>query len=324
MPQAQPTAQPVVAAGRPVWLTCWERRGLVLLLALTVLFGCLVEFRSAFLTHRMGDLERLHADGLGRACRRGHLRRHRHHKVSIITILPCLPSCWCRWRIPAVGRAVDAALPGDGRLCYVLSVLCLALAVHWLAGALEQTSPDPAVRTQPRGCRRWWALRVLPVLACLPPIGHTLMRGQVNLLLLLLLAGMAAALLCGRRRQTGWWLAGAISLKVIPVFLLLVPVYRRDVRCLAGCVGGLILGLAVIPAAVFGPSRTLAYYREWTEVVVRPAFAEGQDTSRAKELIEATATDSQSLQVILHNTLNWDRWTRPTRPRRRFAGPPCL
>src|SRR5260370_36728864 len=101
-------------------------------------------------------------------------------------------------------------------------------------------------------------------------MGYSLTRGQVSLLVLLLLCGAAAALLRGRRLQAGLWLAGAICLKVIPAFLLLYPLYRRDGRCLAGCAGGLVLGLAVIPAAVFGPARAVAPYPEWTPVLLWP------------------------------------------------------
>jgi hypothetical protein len=148
----------------------------------------------------------------------------------------------------------------------------------------------------------------------LPAIGHTLMRGQVGLLLLLLLCGMARALVRRRPTQAGLWLAGAICLKVIPAFLLLYPLYRRDGRCLAGCALGLLLGLVVIPAAALGPARTWAYYREWMDVLVQPALGTGTDQSRAKELIEVTATDSQSLQVVLHNTLHPEGTTRPPHP----------
>jgi hypothetical protein len=127
---------------------------------------------------------------------------------------------------------------------------------------------------------------------------------------------VAAALVRGRRGQAGLWLAGAICLKVIPVFLLLYPLSRRDVRCLAGCTAGLLLGLAVIPAVVFGPARALGYYQEWTRVLLWPALGTGMDRSRAKELIEVTATDSQSFQAIFHNTLYPDPARRPPQPSR--------
>jgi hypothetical protein len=193
-------------------------------------------------------------------------------------------------------------------VCYVVSLLCLGLAVHLLAGALEATA---ALAPQPRGSRRWWALRVVPVLVCLVPIGHTLIRGQMNLLLLLLLCGSVAATVRGRRFQGGVWLAGAVCLKIFPAFLLLFPLWRRDGRFLLGCAAGLLVGLVLVPAAVFGPARAWYYYDELSEVLIRPALGGGTDQSRADELTSTVATDSQSLVATLHNTLHLDQRTRP-------------
>jgi alpha-1,2-mannosyltransferase len=269
-----------------------QRLTLALCLIAVVLFGILVEVRSAYLKRRMGDLGvflrtawavRAGQDIYTVTDNNGY---HYHYPPLFAILLVPLAD-------PPLGaeRSCTVPYPVAVAVWYVFSLLCLVIAVHWLARAPS------------------W--RLLAVLACLPPIGHTLMRGQVSLLLLLLLCGMAAALLHGRHWQAGLWLAGAICLKVIPAFLLLYPVYRRDVRCLAGCAVGLILGLALIPAAVFGPARTLMYYQEWTHVLVWPALGSGTDQSRAKELIDVTATDSQSFQAIIHNTMYPNPATRP-------------
>jgi hypothetical protein len=305
VPEPKPIAAP--RASRRAWQRC----GLILIVAF-LLFGILVEIRAAFLQRRMGDLDvfmrtawavRAGEDIYTATDPNGF---HYHYPPLLAILLVPLadppPGADAAWTLP---------YPATVAVWYAVSVLCLLLAVHGLASALEQTAPGPIPA---RGGPRWWALRLVPVLACLPPIGHTLMRGQVNLLLLLLLCGMAAALLRGRRLQAGLWLAGAICLKVIPAFLLLVPLWRRDGRCLAGCALGLVLGLGAIPAAVFGPARTWAYYREWTEVLVRPGLGTGADQSRARELIDVTATDSQSFQAIVHNTLHPDPGTRPPQP----------
>jgi hypothetical protein len=203
--------------------------------------------------------------------------------------------------------------PVSVALWYVFSIGCLFLAVHWLASALEKTAPDQETRSLPPGCRRWWTLRMLPILVCLSPIGHTLVRGQVNLLVLALFCAALAAVLQGRRFRAGLCLAGPICIKIFPAFLLLYPLWRRDFRCVAGCAVGLVVGLFAVPAAVFGPGQTVGYYRELSEVLVQPALGAGQDQSRAKELIDVTATDSQSLMATLHNTLHLDRATRPRR-----------
>jgi alpha-1,2-mannosyltransferase len=293
----------------------WQRIGHILLCLTMVVFGVVVEIRSAFLKRHMTDLGvylraawavRVGEDPYTVTDDNG----WHYHYPTLFAIL-MVP-----FADPPAGADRTGMLPFwlIVALWYAFSLVCAAFAVHMLAGALEQTSPDPAVRGQPRGCRRWWALRLLPMLACLVPIGHTLARGQVNLLLLLLLSGMAAALLRGRSWQAGFWLAGAICLKIIPALLLIYPVWRRDRRCLAGCALGLVVGLALIPSLVFGPVRNWAYFREWDQALRQPALQGEGDQSRAKELIDVTATDSQSFLAILHNTTNLDRYTRPTTP----------
>src|SRR5260370_19140766 len=108
--------------------------------------------------------------------------------------------------------------------------------------------------------------------------------------------------------------AGTISIKLFPAFLLIYPLWRRDWRCLWGCALGLLVGLVLIPVAFFGPGKTLALYEKYTEVLIRPALGTGSDTSRANELTNVLATYSQSLQSLLHKTLNRDHATLPRQP----------
>jgi hypothetical protein len=294
-----------------VWPSRWERRFLALFFVTLAAFGVLVEVRSAFLSRHMGDLGCYLKAAW--AVRTGHdiydvTDNGWHYNYPPLLAILMVPLA----EAPA-GQSTAGLLPfaASAGLWYLFSVACLLLAVHWLASALEQASPDPAVRDQPRGCRRWWALRVIPVLVCLTPIGHTLMRGQVNLLVLALLCGAAAAMLRGRRLLSGLCLAGTICIKIYPAFLLLYPLWRRDGRCLAGCALGLFLGLVAVPGVVFGPQQTITYWHELADVLVGPALGAGTDQSRAKELIEVTATDSQSLLASLHNSLHVDPHTRP-------------
>jgi hypothetical protein len=277
-----------------------------------VAFGVLVEWRSAFLHERHGDLGvYLRAAW---AVRTGNdiytvTDKGWHYSYPPLLAILLVPLADAPPGTDASGLVPFAVTAG---LWYLLNLVFLFLAVHWLAAALEQTSVDPAVRGQPRFCRRWWALRLLPVLACLVPIGHTLMRGQVNLLVLALFCATAAGILRGQHFRAGLWLSGTICIKIFPAFLLLYPLWRRDGRFLAGCGLGLALGLAVIPAVVFGPAQAWNSYEELTDVLIRPALGAGSDQTRAKELIDVTATDSQSLQATWHNTLHLDPWTRPT------------
>jgi hypothetical protein len=287
--------------------------GLILFLASFVGFGVLVEVRSAFLSRRMGDL------GV-------YLRAAwtiRTDPSQLYTIADDndwhynYPPLFAILLTPLADPPPGATKPGmmpyaaSVAICYLLNLLCLALGVHVLASALEESSAHAEVRQQAAFCRRWWYLRALPVFICLPPIDHTLMRGQANLVLLALVCAMTAALLRGQRLRAGLWLAGAICLKIFPLYLLLVPMWRRDGRCLAGCGLGLVLGLAVIPGVVLGPTRTVECYKELGEALVGPALHFNKHEVRAKELLEVTATDSQSFLATIHNTLNLDRATRP-------------
>src|SRR5256885_9382916 len=95
-------------------------------------------------------------------------------------------------------RSALLPYPVSVALWFAINLACGLVAVHWLARALEDSPPDPAVRSAPAGCQAWWRHRVVPLLICLPPVAHTLMRGQVNLIVLWLLAGMLAAHVRGR------------------------------------------------------------------------------------------------------------------------------
>jgi hypothetical protein len=290
----------------------WERRLLLLGVAAVVGFSGIVEVRSAFGDRPHTDLQvylraawavRSGADLYKITDSNGW---HFHYPpLTAILLTPIADPP------PDVARDGTAPFGVSVAIWYWFSIGCLAWGVHTLCRALEQTSADPSIRLQPPGCGRWRALRFLPVVACLPSIGQTLARGQVNLVLLAVLCGLIAAIVRGRRWQAGFWLAGAICLKVIPAFLLIYPLWKRDLRCLAGCALGLVIGLGMIPAAVLSPQRTLYYYEEWTNAMLWPALGKGEDHSRAEELINVTGTDSQAPLALLHNALYPDPHARP-------------
>jgi hypothetical protein len=290
----------------------WERRGLIALLLVMLAFGAVVEWRSAFLKRRMTDLgaflRAAWAVRVGGDFYSTEDENHWHFHYPPVVALLLTPLADPP---PGANRAGMLPFGVSVLIWYGLSLVFLVLAVHWLAGALEQSSAHAAVRAVPPGSRRWWALRALPVVVCLPILGASLVRGQVDALMLMLLCGMIAAALRGRSGRAGLWLAAAICLKIIPAFLLIYPLWRRDGRWLAGCAVGLVIGLVLIPVAILGPSLTMTRYRKLGEVLVLPAFGMGEDRTRAKELIDITSTDSQSFAAILHNTLHFQRATRP-------------
>jgi alpha-1,2-mannosyltransferase len=307
---------------QPDRLNRFDRVGLVVLAAVFVLFSGLVQYRSAlYPPRRLGDWN-VFARAAWAARTGGDLYAiaddngfHYLYPPTFAILLAPLADA-------------PAGAPRAGLLPYPLTVLywyffnltCLALAAHWLASVLEEATRRCG-DVRPLVSRRWWGLRVWPVLACLPPIGHTLMRGQVGVLLLLFLSGMIANVVRGRGARAGGWLACAICLKVIPALLLVYPLLRRDRRFLAGCGLGLLAGLVVIPVAARGPRQAWADYRQWNQVMLAPAFGGNDDTSRASEVLDVTATDSQSFLAMLHNTIHLDRPTRPRQASRpvRFA-----
>jgi alpha-1,2-mannosyltransferase len=147
---------------------------------------------------------------------------------------------------------------------------------------------------------------------CMLPAAHSLMRGQTNLVVLLLFTGMIVSDIQGRKLRAGIFLALAISIKVIPAFLLIYPLWRRDWRFLGGCAAGLVVTLALLPGVVLGPRRTAESYVELANAVLRPGLThQSEDSTRAKELTNITGTDNQSFVAIVHYTLYPDPQTRP-------------
>jgi hypothetical protein len=285
-------------------LNRWHRLGLWALAATFVGFAILAEVRGAFLQRPMTDVQ-VYLRAAWAARTGGDVYtitddNHWHYHYPPLLAILAAP-------LADAPRGADRngllPLSVSVALWYWLSVACLVAGVHALASAL-----DPGA--VPYG-RRWWALRVGPVLACLTPVIATLMRGQVNLFLLGLLCFAAAAMLRGRSWRAGLWIAFAACLKVYPAYLVVYPLWRRDWRCLGGCAVGLLIGLVLVPVAWLGPTRTVECYSEWSEVLMRPGLGTGEDHARDYELIRATATESQSIESMLHNTIYFDRWTRP-------------
>lgn len=287
-------------------LTRWEKIGIGLLAFALVAQGLNVTNRSNFLERRYTDL--------GVYLRAAWAARTGHDLYSIqdtngfhyiyppvfaILMTPLAEPPLDGLEAPQVPFLVSVIL------WYVFSVACVLLAVHVLASALEHDR-------RKESARRWWALRLLPLAVCLPPILGTLVHGQVNLLLLLLVAGFAAASLRGKSLTAGIFLAAAACLKIFPAFLIIEPLCRRDWRCLAGCMLGAGLFLVAIPVAYWGPERAWELHRRFAEVVLLPGAGIKDDASHlAGELKGGVAADSQSLQAVLHKCIYLDPSNRP-------------
>ena len=296
-------------------LSRWELRGLIVAALVMALFGAVVVHRGAFLKVRHTDLGVFLRAAW--AVRSGNdLYAITDDKGLPYNYPPLLAILLTPFADPPAGIAMSGTIPFGLKvgLWYFLSLAILAAAVHLLANALTDTVPTVAQKVGPAYSRWWWGLRVLPVLACLPAIGQGLELGQVNVLWLALTCGIGIALLRGQSLRAGLWLAGAVCLKVLPIFLVLYPLWRRDLRCLGGLLLGLIVGLGVVPVATLGPTRALDCTRTWIDVLLMPAFGMGQDHSRDKDLLGITKTNNQAVMPVLHKTLNLhlDRLQIPT------------
>jgi hypothetical protein len=206
---------------------------------------------------------------------------------------------------------------------YAVSVSLIVFSTHALACVLERASfrtPPPDDRARRR---RWWALRGWPLIICLGSLGTELSRGQVDVVVL---AAVSLGVYCtaaNRDVSAGCCFALPATIKLFPPFLLLYPFWRRRRRMLAGVLAGLFLLLAVLPAVTLGPTRTIALYHSWIQVLAGPALGHGTDASRTRELTGMTSTDNQSLLAFIHNWRYWDipRKKRPSAamPAERYA-----
>lgn len=294
----------------------WERWHLWSMLGLLFVFGVLVEIRSAFVDRRMSDLTVFMRAGwavragedIYQVSDEGNGWYYVYPPLFAILMTPLAESP------PGHDRSWMIPYPIAVAIWYVLNLFILAWGVHHLAKAFEETSDDPNVRDQPVGCRRWWALRLIPIYGCLLAIGSSLSHAQTNVIILAMLCATAAAVLRGRSWLAGLWMAGPVCFKVFPAFLVIYPLWRRDWRCAGGFAAGLILGLGLIPSAVFGPTKTVAYYQEFAELVLMPGVGKGKNEARKATLTAITATDTQSFMAMMHNAIHLGSATKPDQP----------
>lgn len=282
--------------------TRWDWLFVAVLALLVPAMGALVVLRSAFLQARHTDFD-VYARA-GWAIRSG-------HDIYAVTNDRGLHYCYpppfayamTPFAEPPHGSAGYLPFAASVAIWYCLSVAALLIAVHLLAAALEAGNPVEA--------RRWWRLRVAPVLFTLPAIGDTLSHGQVNTLVLLLVCCMIAAALRRQSVRAGLWLGGAVALKVIPGFLILTAVRRRDLRWVvatAACAAALCWGL---PALVIGPRAATRQNLAFVDAMVRPAIGDAADSERGPEMFHVLRTDNQSIQAFLHA---WQHWPDPDAP----------
>src|SRR5439155_697232 len=114
------------------------------------------------------------------------------------------------------------------------------------------------------------ALRGWPLIVCLGSAGTELSRGQVDVVVLGAISLGIYLTAASRDVSAGGCFAVPATIKLFPPFLLLYPLWRGQKRMLAGVLAGLFLLLAALPAVALGPSRTMALYRSWIQVLAGP------------------------------------------------------
>src|SRR5262245_43244018 len=142
-------------------LSKWEKAAIVFFLGVVFpLVGAMVEYRSAFLSRRMGDLDcflraawAVRNDDDLYAVTSDNGWHYNYPPLYAVLMTPLAD--------PPRGESKEGYLPYpvSVAICFLLNVTCLFVGVHTLASALEERTN---LGDQPRYCRRWWALRLAP------------------------------------------------------------------------------------------------------------------------------------------------------------------
>jgi hypothetical protein len=275
-------------------------------------FADIVQIRSAFLTRVMGDADCFFRAGwaakVGKSIYEVTDPNGWHYNYPPLFAIAMIPLA-----DPPPGESRVGCLPYPISISifYKVSLLSLFLGVFSLARAYEKQFP---LLFENLSVRKWYYLRIFAIVVCLSPIAHTLMRGQVNLFLLMMICLAISFQISNRSFLSGVMIAGSICLKVFPVFLLIVPVWRKDYKQFAGCVVGLILGLVVIPVSVMGVEKTKTAYSDFYNVLIGPSLGISGDNTRGIELTNLNSTDNHSVLAFLHGIEHPDFSKKPAKP----------
>ncbi|MDR3420783.1 MAG: glycosyltransferase family 87 protein [Xanthobacteraceae bacterium] len=141
---------------------------------------------------------------------------------------------------------------------YLINAVCLLLALHVWANTLERYRP---IAARPGFLQGPWLLRLAPLIALLPFIGDGLARGQPAPILLLLVVLFFALYVENRSAGAAFAFALAITIKVFPLVLAVIPLLRRDWKFMVWAAAWGIVLLIGLPVICLGPAATLDLYR---------------------------------------------------------------
>ncbi len=169
--------------------------------------------------------------------------------------------------------------PVPGALLWFTLKLGMAAAAWVWAVRLSRDGPEPIPL---------WAL-VAAGLFTLHPVQGDLSHGNVNIFIAFLVFGSLEAFRRGYDITAGLALALAVGCKVTPALFLPYFLWKRAWRLSAAAAVGLVLWLAVVPAAALGwgrgqtPAEGWDHNRtlltSWYTTMVKPFLVDGQVTS---------------------------------------------
>ncbi|MBY0459431.1 MAG: DUF2029 domain-containing protein, partial [Gemmataceae bacterium] len=177
-------------------------------------------------------------------------------------------------------RPFAALPPVAGALAWFWAkVLLAALAAVWTFRLVTERQPAPARSPQGGGGVGRDLARAAAVVLCLPPLLGDLSHNNVNIFILFLVAGCLEAF--RRRLDTlaGLTLALAVACKLTPALFVAYFAWKRCWRLLAAALVGLVLWLAVVPVAIFGPDRTQELMSGWYSLMVERPLLKGEITT---------------------------------------------
>jgi Glycosyltransferase family 87 len=161
--------------------------------------------------------------------------------------MPDYPQPW--WALP-----FSAAVA----VWYLINVACVFAALHIWANALERARPIEATTAY---FQRPYTLVFGPLLALLPFIGNGLARGQPTPVLLLLIVLFLSRYVERRFPVASFALSLAVTIKIFPVVLAIIPLLRRDWTFLLWTATWCVFLLIVVPVVCVGPTESLDLYR---------------------------------------------------------------
>jgi hypothetical protein len=150
-------------------------------------------------------------------------------------------------------------------------------------------------------------LLIVPIVLLLVWFMSGLTRGQASVLLMWLVLAAFCWHWEGHELRGGACLAGAVLLKVFPIVLLGYFVWRRKWKFLFATFATITVGGLILPGAVFGFKRNLAYWESWGRTIARPALANESERAQSglnEQLLDPQKSRNQSLMAVLSRLTN--------------------